>query len=324
MRNEPGSLPMDPKKEPSQQCYAALFRDIPEAIVLADREGCVRKVNDEFCRMFGYEEADTVGCHIDDLVAHEERRTEALAITEAVARGEKFSLEAVRRRKDGTLIHVSIIGVPVMTDDGDVLVFGIYRDISERIRNEQALAEAQRHLEETNAQLELISNIDGLTAIPNRRNFEQFYDLEWRRLCREKKCLSLIMIDIDCFKTFNDCYGHVMGDQCLKQVAHSLRVVNRAGDLVARYGGEEFVAVLSNTDENGARKIAEKMRQRVRALRIAHARSPVDSIVTVSIGIATLVPIASMDRMDVLMKADQALYHAKSGGRDRVESISLP
>lgn len=147
----------------------------------------------------------------------------------------------------------------------ETLLFGIYRDISDRKEAERTLLDSRSQLEEANAQLELISNFDGLTTIPNRRYFEKFFDLEWRRLCRENKPLSLIMIDIDCFKLYNDHYGHVAGDACLRTVAQALQIANRAGDLVARYGGEEFVAILSGTDSVGAQHIAEKMRQRYRS-----------------------------------------------------------
>lgn len=301
--------------------FVKLFQEIPEAIVLSDNLGYIVKVNREFCRMFGYTEEESVGCHIDALVAPEELREEAATITEAVAHGERFTLEAVRQRKDGSLVHVSLLGVPIINRRKQVAVFGIYRDISARVKAEQALAENRRQLEEVNSMLERISNFDGLTAIPNRRSFEHFYELEWRRAFREGKWISLIMIDVDFFKSYNDSLGHLAGDQCLKQIATALQVLNRPGDMVARYGGEEFVAVLSSTDPAGARKMAERMRQRVRDLKIAHAHSQVASYVTISGGTASQVPDAQRSSLDLILKADQALYLAKSRGRDRVETV---
>jgi diguanylate cyclase (GGDEF)-like protein/PAS domain S-box-containing protein len=301
--------------------FEKLFEEIPEAIVLTDGHGLVTKVNREFTRLFGYLPEEAAGRHIDDLVAPQAYRSEATGITAAVARGENYTVEAVRQRKDGSLVHVSLLGVPIQNPDGGTGVFGIYRDISARKQAEQALQESRRQLEEAYTQLELISNLDGLTAIPNRRYFERFYDLEWRRRRREQKPIALIMLDIDFFKAYNDNYGHLAGDKCLKQVAHSLQVVNRAGDLVARFGGEEFVAVLSGTSLADACALAERMRLRVKDQAIPHEHSSVAREVTISLGVAALVPDGDTDPATLLLKADQALYLAKSRGRDRVEIL---
>lgn len=301
--------------------FVNLFHEIPEAIVLTDTGGSVLRVNKEFTQMFGYSEEESCGRHIDELVAPDEFRDEAQTITEAVAHGQKFSLEAVRKRKDGSLVNVSLLGVPIMNRLKEVAVFGIYRDISGRVKAERALVDSRRQLEEANAMLERISNLDGLTAIPNRRSFEHFYELEWRRACRERKMISVIMIDVDFFKPYNDNYGHLAGDQCLKQIAQALQVLNRPGDMVARYGGEEFVAVLSGTDQAGGRQMAEQMRARVQALGMPHAYSKIASRVTISAGVATCMPDAQVPPLDLILKADQALYLAKSRGRDRVEAV---
>ena len=300
------------------EIFLDLFQEIPEAIVLSDNFGRIIKVNREFSLMFGYSEGEARGCLIDELVAPEEFREEATTITEAVAHGQKFTLEAVRRRKDGTLVNVSLLGVPIINRNKQVAVFGIYRDISARVKAERNLLESRRQLEEANALLELTSNLDGLTAIPNRRSYEHFYELEWRRAAREMKWISLIMIDVDFFKSFNDCYGHPDGDRCLRLIAQALQVINRAGDIVARYGGEEFVAVMSGTPPEGARHMAEQMRERVRGLRIPHERSSVAPCVTISLGVASQLPDAKSSPKDLLARADQALYMAKSRGRDRV------
>lgn len=321
MASTSGNEPVRKDVEVESEYFVNLFEEIPEAIVLSDNVGCIIKVNREFCRMFGYSADEAVGRFIDDLVAPQEFREEATTITEAVAHGQKFTLEAVRQRKNGSLVHVSLLGVPIVTRHKQVAVFGIYRDISARIKAEQGLLESRRQLEEANSLLERISNLDGLTAIPNRRSFESFYELEWRRTCREKKWLSLIMIDVDYFKAYNDNYGHLAGDQCLKQIAQALQVLNRPGDMVARYGGEEFVAVLSGTDQTGARQMADRMRQRVKDLQIEHGFSKAAAHVTISAGIATQKPENQFSSMDLILKADQALYLAKSRGRDRAEVV---
>ena len=300
--------------------YEKLFSEIPEAIVLASRSGQVLDVNEEFSRLFGYTKEEVLGRCIDDLIALDTDHSSAETITAAVAQGEKFTLETVRRRKDGSPVQVSLLALPVFAKAEEVVVFGVYRDISDRKRAEQALQDSRRQLEEACKQLELLSNLDGLTAIPNRRYFENFYALEWRRLCRTGKPVAVIMMDIDYFKRYNDSYGHLAGDRCLKQVAQALQVVNRAGDLVARYGGEEFVAVLSGTGVEDARRIAETMRQRVKDLGLLHEHSKAARHVTISLGVAAQVPLLQGDPMEVVLKADHALYHAKANGRDRVET----
>lgn len=304
--------------------YRELFASISEAIVVVDRDGRILEVNAEFCKVFGYAAEEAEDRFVDDLIAPEGDASSAATLTEAVARGEKITLETVRRRKDGSPVHVSLLALPVATGPGEALVFAVYRDITDRKRAELALAESRHQLEEAYHQLELISNLDGLTGIPNRRYFENFYGLEWRRLCREGKPISLIMVDIDYFKRFNDTYGHLAGDRCLKRVAQALRVVNRAGDLVARFGGEEFIAVVSGTRLEDARKIAEQMRNRVKALQIPHSHSKAADHVTVSLGVACEVPVPHADPMEAVLKADQALYLAKAKGRDRVEGIEVP
>ena len=329
----PRSLPGPRLRSLGKEYFENLFNQVPEGIVIADNLGRIIRINGEFSRMFGYDRQEVVGRPVDILIAPDQDMAEANAITEEVARGRKVFREAVRQRKDGSRIHVSVLGVPIMLHDRQVAVYGIYRDISDIKRARDEILESQRQLmkanadlqertrqlEAVNVQLERISNYDGLTAIPNRRYFEHFYDLEWRRALREQKWITLIMIDVDFFKAFNDRHGHLAGDECLKQIALALQIVNRASDLVSRYGGEEFVAVLSGTDPAAARTIAERMRQRVRNLELAHGASSVDPNVTVSMGIASQVPTPTAAPEALLLKADQALYLAKSAGRDRIE-----
>jgi diguanylate cyclase (GGDEF)-like protein len=170
--------------------------------------------------------------------------------------------------------------------------------------------------------LEQIALQDGLTEIPNRRYFDRKLAQEWNRQPRHQQPLSLLMIDIDHFKPYNDHYGHGAGDGCLRRVAQALQEVPaRSADLVARYGGEEFVALLPDTDAVGARAVAEEMRAAVHALAIAHAYSPVSDHITLSIGGSTHQPPSQHPAMDaeaLKRAADQALYQAKTQGRDRV------
>lgn len=167
--------------------------------------------------------------------------------------------------------------------------------------------------------LERISWQDGLTGIPNRRRFDQKLSEEWARAIRHDHALSLLMIDIDHFKLYNDHYGHGAGDDCLRRVARALAdLPTRPPDLIARYGGEEFVAILPQTDTEGAARLAERMIAVVRELRIEHAQSEVASVVTLSIGGATHTQDCPKGSVDELKHAaDAALYRAKAGGRDQ-------
>ncbi|GAK51646.1 response regulator receiver modulated diguanylate cyclase [Candidatus Moduliflexus flocculans] len=172
--------------------------------------------------------------------------------------------------------------------------------------------------------LERLSLLDGLTGIPNRRRFDECFDIEWKRAERLSSFLSVIMIDIDLFKQFNDFYGHQHGDDCLKLVAKTLAgSVKRASDCVARYGGEEFVGILPDTDIQGAIQVGDAMRQNVEALRMPHERSTVTDYVTISLGTATTIPTRGQSRFSLLEVADKNLYHAKADGRNCVKSTDI-
>ncbi len=165
------------------------------------------------------------------------------------------------------------------------------------------------------------SAIDGLTGLANRQSFEEFMEREWRRAIRDQKPLSLIMADIDHFKAFNDNYGHQGGDECLKKVASAIaEEAKRPADLAARYGGEEFMTVLPATDLHGAMEIAERMRANVEALAVPHAHSSTADSVTISIGVASLIPQRGTHHSSLIRLVDTALYAAKHAGRNVVRS----
>jgi diguanylate cyclase (GGDEF)-like protein len=186
-------------------------------------------------------------------------------------------------------------------------------------RRNRELSETRRQLEHRNRDLERISALDTLTQIANRRRFDAVLRQEWRRAARDESPLSLLFCDIDYFKRFNDTYGHQAGDECLVRVAQAMEeTLNRPADLVARYGGEEFIALLVDTNADGARLLAERMRERVEALRIEHRASSVAPHLTVSLGTATVVPLPAVRPEDLVDLADRALYAAKEGGRNRV------
>ncbi len=179
-----------------------------------------------------------------------------------------------------------------------------------RVRNQLALKYYRDALER-------LSVVDGLTGTANRRRFDTVLDREWRRAKRLGKPLSLVMFDVDYFKKFNDFYGHIKGDDCLRRIAHLLEaMIHRPGDSAARYGGEEFAIILPETEATGAAIVAERVRQGVELLDIRHEASAVAKHVTISVGVATCVPGAE-DPQELLVKlADERLYAAKQAGRN--------
>ncbi len=172
-------------------------------------------------------------------------------------------------------------------------------------------------------ELNHLATIDGLTGIANRRSFQETIVKEWQRCQREKQPLSLILFDLDYFKLYNDFYGHQAGDNCLKQVAQAAKkVINRPYDLIARYGGEEFVILLPHTNQQGAILIAELTQQAICKIAIPHERSQVSSIVSATMGIASIIPSSENSPDALIAMADKALYIAKQEGRDR--AIAYP
>ncbi|MBF2079006.1 MAG: diguanylate cyclase [Synechococcales cyanobacterium T60_A2020_003] len=215
--------------------------------------------------------------------------------------------------RDGTVIWVMARCVFTFDDRGENTgSVGSLTDITRQ-------KEIELELELANQELERLANLDGLTEVANRRYFDQFLDQEWLRLRRSQHPLSLLMIDIDCFKAYNDTYGHVQGDQILKTVAQLLDgVIRRPTDLVARYGGEEFVIVLPDTDAAGANHLADEILREIHGLAIPHQGSSVKDFLTLSIGLGSQVPAMERSPDDLILQADQALYLAKIQGRDRV------
>jgi diguanylate cyclase (GGDEF)-like protein len=193
-------------------------------------------------------------------------------------------------------------------------------EMERRKEREKELMEVTRRLEEVIQSLQLISTMDALTGIPNRRLFDETISREWRRCLRDNAPLSIVMVDLDHFKDYNDHYGHVAGDEALKYVAEGIAAaVKRPGDLVARYGGEEFCAILPGTPAGGAAFVAEVMRHNVIKLGINNEKSPVANHVTISCGVATMIPKRELRTSFLVAAADEALYEAKRKGRNQTE-----
>jgi len=194
-----------------------------------------------------------------------------------------------------------------------------YRNQMQRDDAYRALRDSQRQLMEMNFELQRMTNVDGLTGLSNRRYFDECLDAEWKRSVRGQSSLSILMVDIDFFKQYNDTYGHLAGDEVLQKVADILRkTTGRSTDLTARFGGEEFILMLPITDLDGAKIMADKARQEVEALQIPHSSSSVGEFLTVSIGCASMIPQRTQSPFNLVDAADTALYEAKRAGKNQV------
>ncbi|MBK8117893.1 MAG: sensor domain-containing diguanylate cyclase [Sulfuritalea sp.] len=204
----------------------------------------------------------------------------------------------------GTELYLAIDAGPIYDADGRLLaVIETLRDMTDHRRAQTAL--------------EQLAARDGLTRVANRRSFDEKLDNEWKRERRDLGALSLLMIDVDHFKRYNDTYGHQAGDRCLQQIAAALEQdIYRPGDMVARYGGEEFAVILSATDTEGASKVARRILDRIAELAIPHSSGEIGHV-TLSIGVSTLLPQPGMTQEDLVSSADNALYQAKHAGRNR-------
>ncbi len=200
----------------------------------------------------------------------------------------------------------------------DVILISIDKVIENYRLKRQNIALLE-DLEKKNIELNKMAFVDGLTGISNRRYFEDSLNREWEKAVKESIPLSVILIDIDFFKLYNDTYGHLQGDICLKLVAQTLNESTGISNILARYGGEEFVAVLPGQDSKGASIIANKMNSGIALLEIPHERSSVAKTVTVSLGVACCRPTGAMIPADLLKAADRELYKAKNNGRNQVQ-----
>ncbi|MGE4321854.1 MAG: diguanylate cyclase [Sphingobium sp.] len=181
-----------------------------------------------------------------------------------------------------------------------------------------ALRRSQQELTEINLELQRLTNVDGLTALSNRRYLQESLDSEWKHALRTQTPISAMMIDIDHFKLFNDTYGHLAGDETLRKVAEVVKAMcRRTSDIAARYGGEEFIAIMPSTGKAEVETLASKIVDQVAALNILHAQSPTHDRVTISVGTATMVPRRNDMPSHIIKAADEALYAAKRAGRNR-------
>lgn len=284
-----------------------------DVIILADFDGCRTYVSAAAEQLGGWKREDLLGRKSLDLV-HPEDRPRVHKVLSGLRNGtDTGSVECRVRKLDGIYLWVEA-RVKAMHDPTTGKTTGILnmlRDISERKAAEAELQEAYRALE-------AMAITDALTHLSNRRHFDQCLTNEWRRGMREGMPLSLLLLDVDKFKAYNDTYGHLRGDSVLRQVAEAAQdVATRPGDLVARFGGEEFTILLPNTSNEGAMEVANQVCEAVRQRRLPH-KSAKSGYLTISIGCATLVPQRGKHAAALIQLADEALYTAKNNGRDQV------
>jgi diguanylate cyclase (GGDEF)-like protein len=234
-----------------------------------------------------------------------------------------------RIKEDTQTMHIPIIFITAMSDaDDEYRGFELggadYITKPFNPRLVRARVESQLRLKRKTDLLEKLSSIDGLTEIPNRRQFDETLSNEWARARRAQSNISLILIDIDFFKQYNDHYGHAAGDKCLQKVAKTLKhSLKRPSDFVARYGGEEFVVILSEIDHQSALMMANKLNESIFQLELPHEASQVSEYLTISLGIATTIPQDDQRHESLLETADKYLYEAKSSGRNQVKGFHL-
>lgn len=251
-------------------------------------------------------------------------------IREVEQKGRVQNKEIMMQRQDKTVIWCALSVIKYYDESKKMYWYDcVAEDITQRKlaeeRLQQAYAEMEKIVEERtekltllNEKLRALSITDSLTEVANRRYFDEILSREWTRAKREKQFISLLIIDVDFFKLYNDTFGHVAGDSCLRQIAAALKeAAKRPYDLVARFGGEEFAVILTNTDEAGATQVADAVLRCVRQKAISHTRSTVSDFVTVSIGVSSIIPMSGRAENNLILAADEALYAAKEAGRNR-------
>jgi diguanylate cyclase (GGDEF)-like protein len=300
----------------SQARLGDALKHMADALVMFDRDGRLVFSNAQYLELFPLTADIRVpGAHIRDIIRTAIERGEDVSV--GIADAEAFIERIWASFGQTGERQVSLSGDRWLdartrpTADGGCLI--VFSDITKIKRVESELMAL-------NGQLEEMANTDGLTGLLNRRAFDRLFEQEFSRATRDETELSLLLIDLDNFKAYNDTYGHQEGDECLRTVSRCLRdIMRRSTDVAARYGGEELVAILPATGEKSALAIAESFRKAIADLRIPHTGGT-RGVVTVSIGVASSKHHRlARDPKDLLLRADEALYAAKAAGRDRVE-----
>ena len=293
----------------------ALVENLQAGILVEDEDGRIRLCNRYFCEIFGLAQQpeELIGADYTVLKEADQRMFADPAafkqrIEDISKRRETVINEEIKLR-DGRVFERDYI--PIFVDDRFLNDLWEYRDVTAQRQNEAQIVAQKGQLEEANAQLEELAATDGLTQISNRRAFDRAITDEFTRARRYDTPLSMLMLDVDRFKNYNDTFGHQAGDEVLRQLADLLKHIARDIDFVARYGGEEFAAILPGIDQNHARLVAERFRSAVEAAEWENRA------ITISVGATTLTPDHN-DPCALIENADAALYRAKKSGRNRV------
>jgi diguanylate cyclase (GGDEF)-like protein len=326
---------------------------IPVGVAIYRADGSLFYINEAGRHLCGSdatqgwgEHNGSTGCTVRQRDGISVATSQTLPLTRALGGAFSFS-DALQLYRGNDVIPLQMSATPVFGANGEVeYAIAAFEDISERIKAEEILRgynarlaqevrertealereiherkEAQEALKQANRALERLATQDGLTQVANRRRLEDYLSQEWNRLSRTHQPLSVILFDVDHFKTYNDVYGHPRGDDSLRRVAAlATQILTRPADLVARYGGEEFICVLPDTDAGGALAVAERLRSAVEDLHIEHEGSDASRFLTISAGVAGVTPEHDTPPSALISRADQALYRAKRAGRNRCEA----
>jgi diguanylate cyclase (GGDEF)-like protein/PAS domain S-box-containing protein len=295
----------------SQKRYRNLFENTGTATILVEKNMRISMANSKFCELTGFTKKEITGTkRLSEFIERKNlyriRRFHTKQKEKGLPLPTEYECLFVGKRRN--MKHVVMkIYTPPWQESSIVSFF----DITKRKQAEDALQDAHERLR-------IVSVIDELTQVANRRRFNEKLNSEWNRLKREGLPMSLIMCDVDCFKSYNDTYGHQNGDRCLRAIADAIsETVKRSVDVVARYGGEEFAIIMPNTDLHGARIIAESARAAVEELQIPNKSSTVLPFITLSLGVSTMIPTQNSTPDALIKDADNALYEAKKAGRNR-------
>ncbi|MEM9538717.1 MAG: diguanylate cyclase [Cyanobacteria bacterium P01_E01_bin.42] len=303
----------------SEEKFAKAFRSNPNAITMTRlNDGRHIDVNEAFCQVTEYSREEVIGHTAVDLGLWVEPDLRTQLFKHLTMYGVIRNYEFQFRTKSGAL-RTALLSAEIITIHGQECLLSLSNDITDRVRAEHALQEA-------NEELKRLALLDGLTHVTNRRYFNTEIAKVWNNLMSSNDFLSLILCDVDYFKRYNDCYGHLAGDGCLQWVAQAIEQTlkgceNSKGEYtLSRYGGEEFAGILPYTDARTALEIAKNIRQAVEDLKIPHARSFLGNYVTLSLGVVTTIPSCEFSPEALIGVADLALYEAKERGRNQVVS----